>query len=137
MSIQYRSQCSPNLLVQFFFSKGGYRNQITPPPWIRPWALVKWLSCLLGKPESAGLNPSLAFKFPKKNIYISSPLTREGSYRFNIVGSLRDPEVARLPRTARARRSNPVFGGQCHLIHLTILRKFSWPSLAYMCSKVA
>ena len=28
-------------------------------------------------------------------------------------------------------------GGQCHLNHLTILRRFSWPSLAYMCTKVA
>ena len=26
-------------------------------------------------------------------------------------------------------------GGQCHLIHLTILRRFSWPSLAYMCTR--
>ena len=33
--------------------------------------------------------------------------------------------------------SNPVSGGQCHLNHLTILRSFSWPSLAYMCTKVA
>ena len=40
-------------------------------------------------------------------------------------------------KTARARISNPVSGGQCHLNHLTILRRFSWPSLAYMCTKVA
>ena len=57
--------------------------------------------------------------------------------KVNIVGSLRDREVARRPQTARARISNPVSGGQCHLIHLTILRRFSWPSLAYMCTKVA
>ena len=31
----------------------------------------------------------------------------------------------------RARISNLVSGGQCHLIHLTIRRKFSWHSLAY------
>ena len=30
-------------------------------------------------------------------------------------------------QTARARISNPVSGGQCHLINLTILRRFSWP----------
>ena len=29
------------------------------------------------------------------------------------------------PQTTRARISNPVSGGQCHLIHLTILRRFS------------
>ena len=35
-----------------------------------------------------------------------------------------------------AQISNPVSGGQCHLIHLAILRRFTWPSLAYMCTKV-
>ena len=36
-------------------------------------------------------------------------------------------------QTARARISNPVSGGQCHLIHLTILlRRLSWPGLAYV-----
>ena len=54
--------------------------------------------------------------------------------KVSIVGSLR--ERAR-PQTARARISNPVSGGQCHLNHLTILRRFSWPSLAYLCTKVA
>ena len=28
-------------------------------------------------------------------------------------------------------------GGQCNLNHLTILSRFSWPSFAYMCTKVA
>ena len=41
------------------------------------------------------------------------------------------------PQTARVRISNSVSGGQCHLNHLTILRRFSWPSLAYVCTKVA
>ena len=51
--------------------------------------------------------------------------------KVSIVESLRDREVA------RAQISNLVSGGQCHLNHLTILRMFSWPSLAYMCTKVA
>ena len=56
----------------------------------------------------------------------------------SIVGSLRDREVAvARPQTARARISNAVSGGQCHLNHLTILWRFSWPNLAYMCTKVA
>ena len=46
--------------------------------------------------------------------------------KVSIVGSLRDREVA-----------CSASGGQCHLNHLTILRRFSWPSLAYMCTKVA
>ena len=57
--------------------------------------------------------------------------------KVSIVGSLRDREVACSPQTTRARISNPVSGGQCHLIHLTILMKFSWPSLTYMCTKVS
>ena len=51
--------------------------------------------------------------------------------KLSMVWNLRDREVACSAQTARARISNPVSGGQCHL---TILRRFSWPSLAYMCS---
>ena len=47
------------------------------------------------------------------------------------------PGLGGLKETKLARISNPVSGGQCHLNHLTILRRFSWPSLAYMCIKVA
>ena len=46
------------------------------------------------------------------------------------------------PQTSRLWILNPVSGGQAHLIyHLihhppsTILRRFSWPSLAYMCTQ--
>ena len=55
--------------------------------------------------------------------------------KVSIVGSLRDREVACSASDRQG--SNPVSGGQCHLDHLTILRRFSWPSLAYMCTKVA
>ena len=57
--------------------------------------------------------------------------------KVSIVGSLRDREVACSASDRQARISNPVSGGQCHLNHLTILRRFFWPSLAYMCTKVA
>ena len=40
--------------------------------------------------------------------------------KLSIVGSLRDRESS-----------------ECHLIHLTILKRFSWPSFAYMWTKVA
>ena len=39
------------------------------------------------------------------------------------------------PQTARAPISNPVSGEQCHIIHITILSRFSWLSLAYMCAQ--
>ena len=52
-----------------------------------------------------------------------------------IVGRLREREVA---CSASDRQGlNFESCGQCHLYHLTILRRFSWPSLAYMCTKVA
>ena len=41
------------------------------------------------------------------------------------------------PQTARAQILNPVSEGQCYLINLTILKRFSWPSLAYMCTNMA
>ena len=57
--------------------------------------------------------------------------------KVSIVGSLGDREVACSASDRQGSNSNPVSGGQCHLNHLTILRRFSWPSLAYMCTKVA
>ena len=67
----------------------------------------------------------------KETKNVSSPSTCESQYcgeppwPRGIVLGLRPPRI-----------SNPVSGGQCHLNHLTILRRFSWPSLAYMCTKV-
>ena len=61
----------------------------------------------------------------KRNV--SSPLTRKDliMWRTSVTESYR----AR-PQTARALISNPASGGQCHLIQLTILERFSLPSLA-------
>ena len=39
--------------------------------------------------------------------------------------------------TSRSQRLPTMSWGQCHLTHLTILRRFSWPNLADMCTKVA
>ena len=55
--------------------------------------------------------------------------------KVSIVGSLCDREVA--CSTSDRQGSNFVSGGLCHLNHLTILGRFAWPSLAYMCTKVA
>ena len=70
-------------------------------------------------PGLGGLKETRMF-FPHPRVKLSS------------LGSLRDREVRARPQTARVRILNPVSGGQCYLIHLTILRRFSWPSLAYM-----
>ena len=51
--------------------------------------------------------------------------------RFNIMENLRDREVACSASDRQGFISDRVSGGQCHLIHLTIPRRFSWPSLAY------
>ena len=50
-------------------------------------------------------------------------------------GEARDRDLESVlslsPSLTRLQISNPVSGGQCHLIHLTILsRVISWPSLA-------
>ena len=78
-----------------------------------------------------GSVPGLGGLKETKNVYSTS--TCESQYW----GSLRDREVACSASDRQARISEPVSGGQCHLNHLTILRSFSWPSLAYICTKVA
>ena len=57
--------------------------------------------------------------------------------KVSIVGSLRDREVAYSASDSQGSNFESCVGGQCHLNHLTILRRFSWPSLAYMCTKMA
>ena len=69
--------------------------------------------------------------FKEKNV--SFPLTRNDSILW---GTSVTKRWRAQPQTARAQISNPVSGGQCHLVHFTILRRFSWSSLAYMCTKV-
>ena len=65
----------------------------------------------------------------KSGLQVSSLLTHEDSILW---GASVTERLCSRPQMARARISNPpVSGGQCHLIHLTIL------SLAYMCTKVA
>ena len=54
--------------------------------------------------------------------------------KLSIVGSLCDREVACSASDLLG--SNPVSGGQCYLTHLFILRRFSWPNLDCMCTKV-
>ena len=81
------------------------------------------------KPPGPGTEPpTLAWR--------AAVLTTTLGHPPNIVGSLPDRKVA-CSASAKARISNSVSGGQCHLAHLTILRRLSWPSLAYMCTKVA
>ena len=69
----------------------------------------------------------------ERNKNVSSPSTCESQYcgeppwpRGSVLG-LRPPGL----------EFRILSGGQCHLNHLTILRRFSWSSLAYMCTKVA
>ena len=62
----------------------------------------------------AGSNPTQTFKFQINKMFLPCSLVK--------IRYCGEP--------------NSVSIGQCHLIHLTILRRFSWPSLAYVCTKV-
>ena len=66
----------------------------------------------------------------KETKNVSSPSTCESQY-------CGEPPWPRGSELARARISSPVSGRPCRLIHLTILRRFSWPNLAYMYTKVS
>ena len=68
--------------------------------------------------------PRSPFKFRRNKMFLIRSLVNTKN-----CGESLWPRV----QIVKARISNPVSGGQCHLIHLTILRRFTWPSLAYMC----
>ena len=80
-----------------------------------------------------GTGPRSGIQVSKKQ-NVSYPLTREDSILWG--ASVTERWRAR-PQTARVQISSPVSGGQCHMSHLTILRRFSWPSLAYILTQVA
>ena len=58
---------------------------------------------------------------------------------FSCLGAFKENTIVSFSSTHKTHYSvsSPVSEGQCHLTHLTILRRFSWPNLACMCTKVA
>ena len=80
---------------------------------------------VLGKPEIAGSNLTLAFKFQRNKMSLLRLLVK--------IQYCGEPSVLGL----RVLILNSVSGVQCNLYHLTIVSSFSWHSLAYMCTKVA
>ena len=80
-----------------------------------------------------GFEPHSGLQVSKKQI-VSSPLTHKDSILLRAF--VTEMQRARQ-QTARALILNPVFVGQCRLIHLTIIGRLSWPSLAYVSTKVA
>ena len=94
--------------------------------------MVQWLKLPAWKVGGRGLVPRSGIQVSKKP-NVSSPFTRKDSI---LCGASVVEKWSARPQTARARISNPVLEGS-HLIHLTILRRFSLRSLAYRCTKVA
>ena len=72
------------------------------------WALVQWLKLPALEVGDREFEPTLAFKFQRNKMWRARP------------------------QTVRAQISDPLFGGQCHLI-LVFMAKFS----LCMCTKVA
>ena len=95
-------------------------------------SMVLWLNLSTGKVGERGIESHSGIKFSKSRTFFP-PHSR----KFYIVGNLRDRGVASSALDRRAQITNPVSRGQCHLIHLKIIRKFSGPGLAYMCIEVA
>ena len=98
--------------------------------------------CFFQTAETGNRTPDSGVKGSGANHYPRAPAPRdEGSGAVVFAACLKSwrsrVRTPLLPQTVRARISNPVSGGQYHLIHLTILRRYSWPRLAYMCTKVA
>ena len=77
--------------------------------------------------RARGSVPDLGGLKKNKKMFLPHPRVK-----VSIVGSLHDREFACSASDRQGRISNPVSGVQCHLTHLTILRRFSWPSSAYV-----
>ena len=81
--------------------------------------MLQWLKLPAWKVRDRGFEPHSGIQVSKKR-NVSTLLTREDLILWGAAG---------------ARISNHLLGGQCHIIHLR--KRFSWPSLAYMCKNVA
>ena len=87
-----------------------------------PGAMVK--AACLKNPRSQVQTPLWHSSFKETKCFFPAL-----SQKFNIMGSLRDREVA-------SSASDRQDFASCVCNHLTILRSFSWPSLVYKCSMV-
>ena len=92
---------------------------------------MQWLKLCAWIVRDSGFEPHSGLQVKKT---VSSSLTRKDSILW---GTSVTERYHAQPQTARAPISNPVSGGLCHLIHITILGKLPWPSLANMCTNVA
>ena len=95
---------------------------------LQPGALLQWLKLPAWKAGDHGFEPHSGLQVSKKQ-NVSSPLIRKDSILW---GTYVAERWRARPKTAWARISNPVPGGQCHLVHLTIFKIF-----LCMCTKVA
>ena len=94
----------------------------------RAGTLVQWVKMTVWKVEDRGFELHSGLQLSKKQ-NVSSSLTREDLL---LLGASMTERYRARPQTVRARFSNPVSGGQFNLIHLTILRSFSWHRLAHI-----
>ena len=87
-------------------------------------ALVQWLKLPAWEVGHHGFESHSGLQVSKQNV--SSPLTRKDSILWG--SSVTGGSVPGLEFR--------VLCLECHLIYITILRILSWPSKAYMCTKV-
>ena len=96
---------------------GQYQNNIESMP------RVCWVKLPPSKIGDRGFEIHFGLQVSKKQ-NVSSTISRT----FNIVGNLRDRELA----CSASDRKGSIFESCIIIIHFTILRRFSWPSSAYM-----
>ena len=95
------------------------------------WRHNHW-PCL--KSQRSRARPPLWYSSCKET-NVSSPIIRNYSVLWG--ASVTERYRAR-PQSANARLGESCLsGGQCYIIHVTIVRRLSWPSLTNLCTKVA
>ena len=95
-------------------------------------ALVQWLNSLLGKSEIVDSNPTVAFKFQRNKNFLPRSLVK-----FSYCGEPLWPKGSVLGLRPTGLEFQILCLEGSVIIYRTILRRFSSPSLAYMCTKVA
>ena len=90
-------------------------------------SLVLWLNLPAWKVGDRGFEHRSVVQVSKKQI-VSSVLTRK---YLILWGAFMTGRQRARPRTVKVRILYLVYGAQCHLIYLTILRRLSWPSIQW------
>ena len=103
----------------------------------RAGTLMQWLKRHAWKVERLRFKPALAFKLQRNTMFLLCSLVMNqycGEHRAQSQTAGFGCRILCLEQGIAMYNVSLWSGEQCHLIHPSILLKFFWPSLAYICA---